>query len=128
MAARAMGIEIKTFNANTLSEVYSAFTDIADLRPDALLIVTFAKRMKSTVIYPFREFAEAGGLSAMEQHSERLRPSRQLCWSHSQWREACRFAVMQPTKFDLVINLKTAKALGIDVPPTLIARADEVIE
>ena len=62
MAARAMGIEIKTFNANTLSEVYSAFTDIADLRPDALLIVTFAKRMKSTVIYPFREFAEAGGL------------------------------------------------------------------
>lgn len=40
VAARAMGIEIKTFNANTLSEVYSAFTDIADLRPDALLIVT----------------------------------------------------------------------------------------
>jgi putative ABC transport system substrate-binding protein len=140
VAARAMGIEIKAFNANTSSEIYSAFTDIAELRPDALLIVTspfflarredivaLAKRLKCAVIYPFREFAEAGGLVSYGANIG------------SAYRQVGNYAghvcakpadlpVIQPIKFELVANLKTAKALGFTIPTAILVRADEVIE
>jgi putative ABC transport system substrate-binding protein len=103
--------------------------------PDAFLnahrveITSLAARYRLPAVYPFRFFAEVGGL---------LFYGADLADS---WRRAAGYVdgilngakpselpVQAPVKFELVINLKTAKALGLDVPPTLLARADEVIE
>jgi putative ABC transport system substrate-binding protein len=143
VAARTMGLGIKTFNASTSSELIAALIAIAELRPDALLVlsdpffltqrealVTLAGRIKGVpVIYPFREFTESGGLVSYGANIP------------SAYRQAGNYAgrilkgvkptdlpVQQPTKFELVINLKTAKAIGLTIPDALLARANEVIE
>ena len=79
-------------------------------------------------IYPFRNFATGGGLTSYGPDLVDLPPRGRLCRPHSQGREAADLPVQAPTKYELVINLKTAKALGLDIPSSLLARADEVIE
>jgi len=142
VAARAMGLEIRAFTANTSSDVYSAFTDIAELRPDALLIVTspfflarredivaLAKRMKCAVIYPFREFAEAGGLISYGANiGSAYRQVGNYAGRVLNGAKPADLPVIQPIKFELVVNLKTAKALGFTIPTAILVRADEVIE
>jgi putative ABC transport system substrate-binding protein len=93
------------------------------------LIVELAANQHHPTIYPFRNFAEAGGL--LSYGINLLDQVRRSAFYVDKILKGARpgdLPVQAPTKFELVINLKTAKALGLDVPPTLLARADEVIE
>jgi len=141
-AGQAMGLGIKIFNASTSSELYTALIAIAELRPDALLVVSdpfflvrreeligLAGRIRRPVMYPFREFAGSGGLISYGANiSNAYRQAGIYAGRILKGAKPADLPVMQPTKFELVINLKTAKALGLDIPTTLLASADEVIE
>ena len=95
----------------------------------ASLIVEAARRHKLPVVAPFRYFVEAGGLiSYGPDLVEPYRRAAQYIHRILSGEKPENLPVQAPTKYELVINLKTAKALGLEVPPTLLARADEVIE
>ena len=141
-AAQASGLGLRMLSASTPGELDAAFVSLAGQRPDALLvgtdpfymtrredIVRLVARSGLAAIYPFREFTEAGGL--MSYGTNIANSYRQAGIYTGRILSGAKpddLPVMQPTKFEFVINLKTAKALGIDIPPLLHARSDEVIE
>jgi putative ABC transport system substrate-binding protein len=141
-AAQAIGLQLKMFTASTPAEIDSAFTAIAAQRPDALLVgsdpflvlrresvVALAARLGVPVVYPFRDFVASGGLISYGTNiANSYRQAGIYAGRILKGAKPADLPVMQPTTFELVINLKTAKALGIDIPPTLHARSDEVIE
>ena len=92
-------------------------------------ITALAARYRLPAVYPYRQFAEVGGLLS---YGNDLRDNyrRAATYAHRILRgeQPSELPVQVPVKFELVINLKAAKVLGIEVPPTLLARADEVIE
>ena len=93
------------------------------------LIVTLAARHRLPAVYPFRFFARSGGLISYGPDS--IDPYRRAAAYVARilmGEKPADLPVQAPTKYELVINLKTAKTLGLDVPPTLLARADEFIE
>ena len=141
-AAQASGVGLRMVNASTSGELDAAFASLASQRPDALLvgadpfymtrredIVRLVARSGLAAIYPFREFTEAGGLISYGTNiANSYRQAGIYAGRILAGAKPDDLPVMQPTKFELVINLKTAKALGIDIPPMLHARSDEVIE
>jgi putative ABC transport system substrate-binding protein len=139
-AAYALGLTLHSVDVREPGEIDVALSGISREPPAALVllvdtmihsqrtpIIAFAVRHRLPTISPFREFAEAGGLIG-PQLPDLLRRSVGLIDKILGGTKPADLPVQQPTKFELVINLKTAKALGLDVPSTLLARADEVIE
>jgi ABC-type uncharacterized transport system substrate-binding protein len=140
--ARAIGLEIHIVNVTREQEFEAAFAALADAHVRALLIATdvlFLSRREQLValaarhalpaIYGYREFADSGGL--MSYGPSLLDAYRQAAVYTGRilkGEKPADLPVLQPTKFEFVINLKTAKALGLDVPPNLLALADEVID
>jgi putative ABC transport system substrate-binding protein len=141
-AARAVRQEIRILQASSEHEIDFAFAAAAQWRPAALIIapdafldsrrqqlVTRAKSHTIPAIYHDREFVAAGGLlSYGNSFADRYRETGIYAGRILKGEKPADLPVLQPTKFELVINVGTAKALGLDVPPVLLARADEVIE
>jgi putative ABC transport system substrate-binding protein len=141
-AASVMGLKVQIFNASTDREIDAAFVSLAQARSGALLvgndlffntrieqIVALAARHAIPTMYPVREFVVAGGLisygtSLIETYRQvGLYTGRIL-----KGEKPADLPVIQATKLELMINLKTAKALGLQIPDRLLALADEVIE
>jgi putative tryptophan/tyrosine transport system substrate-binding protein len=141
-AAQASGLQVRMLYASTPGEVDVAFASLREHHPDALLvgtdpfymarregIVRLAARSGLPAIYPFREFTEAGGLISYGTNiANAYRQAGIYAGRILRGAKPDDLPVMQPITFELVINLNTAKALGIDVPPMLHARSNEVIE
>ena len=141
-AARSLGFRIEVFNASTESEIDTAFAGVGARGLGALLIAgntlftsrreyisALAARYALPTMYTVREFANAGGLIS---YGANLTVAYRLAGGYAgrilKGERPADLPVMRPTKFELVINLKTAKALGLEVPDRLLALADEVID
>ena len=141
-AAATLALELIDFNADTDREIEAAFARMVEQRADALLvpihpflishaerITALAARYSLPAIYGRRSFAVAGGLiSYGDNVAEDYRQVGLYVGRILKGEKPADLPVMQPTKFELVINLKTAKALGLTIPETLLATADEVIQ
>jgi putative ABC transport system substrate-binding protein len=141
-AARKKGVELSILKASTENEIDTAFATIDRLKPDALVIaddpffvarqgqlVGLASRYAIPASYQFREFAVAGGLISYGPNlAAAIRQAGVYAGKILRGARPADLPVIQPTQFELVINLTTAKMLRITIPPSLIARADEVIE
>jgi len=141
-AAQALGLQSHVLNASTEAEIKAAFATLTELRAGALLVGTgelFRRRVELIpalamvrgipVIYQYREYAAAGGLIS---YGTSLTDAYRLAGVYTgrvlKGEKPADLPAMRPTKFELVINLKTAKALGLSIPPGVLAIADEVIE
>ena len=141
-AARAMGLKIQVHNASSSREIDAAFATFAGERPDALFVSSdaffTARRVQMSVLaarhgvptaFQSRDAVEVGGL--MNYGSNNADTYRQLAVCAGRVLKGAKPAdmpVVQTSKFELVINAQTARTLGLTVPPSLLARADEVIE
>jgi putative ABC transport system substrate-binding protein len=141
-ATSAIGVQLEVFTASTFRDIEPAFASLAQKRPGALLVspggpfnerraqvATLVARHGVPALYPTREWIEVGGLMSYGPVlAEEFRQAGIYVGRILKGAKPAELPVMQPTRFDLVINLQTARAFGIEVPATLLARADEVIE
>jgi putative ABC transport system substrate-binding protein len=140
-AARTFGLEVAILEVRRVEDIASAF-DAPKGRTDALYVCadplmytnririnTLALSVRLPTMHGLREYVEAGGLMSYGANiADHFRRNAEYVDKILRGAKPGDLPIEQPTKFDLVINLTTAKALGLDIPPTLLARADEVIE
>jgi putative ABC transport system substrate-binding protein len=141
-AAATIGVQIEILNASNIQEIDAAFVNLLQKQADALLvrtsplfidravqIATLAARHAVPTIHFQRQFAAVGGLMSYgANYPDQARQVGVYVGRILRGEKPADLPVIQPTKLDLVINLTTAKALGLTVPPNLLATADEVIE
>jgi putative ABC transport system substrate-binding protein len=141
-AARTLGVQLQLIEVRNFEELGSAFSTLTAERPEALLqfpsamfvaqlarLVDFTLQQRLPSMFHSREFAEQGGLMAYGANLPDLfRRSTAYIDKILRGSKPADLPVEQPTKFELVINLKTAKTLGLNIAPMLLARADAVIE
>ncbi len=142
IAADRSHVLLHTVGPRTPAELEAAFTELLDRRPDALLVTTeaftrqhlarildFASQNRIPAMFEDSSFVEAGGLMSYgPDYQEVFRTAAVLVSKILKGAKPADLPIEQPTTFQLVINLKTARALGIDIPPNLLAMADRVIE
>jgi putative ABC transport system substrate-binding protein len=140
-AARALGVTLDSREVRTVADVERAFAAMRQERPDALLvpedpltimhrtaIVAFAAEVHLPALYTIREFADAGGLMAYGPSLPALyRRAAYYVDRLLKGSTPAELPVEQPTQFEFVLNLKTAEALGLTLPPHLLVFADEVL-
>jgi putative tryptophan/tyrosine transport system substrate-binding protein len=141
-AAPTLGLQIQILNVTTIGEIDAAFATLARERPDALFVppdafftsrpvqfATLTAIHKIPATYSCRDFVAVGGLMSYgTDYADNYRQVGVYTGSILKGAKAADLPVVQSTKFELVINLQTARALGIDVPPGVLSIADEVIE
>jgi putative ABC transport system substrate-binding protein len=141
-AAPTIGLQIQIFNASTIGEIDAVFSAFARERPDALFVgpnvsfthrrgqfATLTARDRIPAAYAVREFVEAGGLMSYGTDlGDMFHQVGVYTGSILKGAKPAELPVLQSTKFEFVINLQTARALGIEVPSGLLSIADEVIE
>ena len=142
VAARVLGIELQFVEARGPADIDKAFSEITGARADAVAVlvsgmllgerrrlVDLAARNRLPVIYTFRELVDAGGLMSYGTSlADLFRRAASYVDKILKGTKPADLPVEQPIKLELVINLKTAQVLGLTVPPTLLAHADQVIE
>lgn len=140
--AKELGLKLVMFNASTPDEIEAAFNAMTERQPDALLvgtdpfflnqrsqIIARAGRLLIPTVYPFRDYAAAGGLMSYGSNiSNAYRQAGIYAGRILKGAVPAELPVMQPTTFEIVINLKTATSLGVEIPASVHARSTEVIE
>jgi putative tryptophan/tyrosine transport system substrate-binding protein len=139
---KAVGVQLLSYKVSSLAEIEKAFADMPKVRPHALVvlqsplmtlnskkIVELALKQRVPGMYPTRQFAEEGGLMAYGPLvGDLYRRAATYVDKILKGAKPADLPIEQPTKFEFVINLKTAKQIGVTIPPNVLARADKVIK